>query len=295
MDRHTLKENRVHGRPAYPLSAYDVDLPGHQLSVDCHWHDEWEWMLVTAGRGLFQVGSQTYEASAGQTLFIRSGELHAVYRIGDEPCRFAAIVFDAELLVGSRFDVVQERYLDPLIKKRVEPLPFLAGDEPWERETRGLLDQALRLNAERPDGFELDTKALLLMAAGRLSLHAATPASAGRTDSDHAKSERLKIALNAIHAHYASKITLEQLASSVGMSEGHFCRFFKTMVRKTPTEYMNGYRVRVAARLLENEDRTVSEVALDVGFDNPSYFIRVFKHYQGRTPTAYKKMLAGLE
>ncbi|QHW33862.1 AraC family transcriptional regulator [Paenibacillus rhizovicinus] len=293
MDRHTLKENRIHGLPAYPLSVYEVDLPGHQSSVDCHWHDEWEWMLVTAGRGLFQIGAHTYEATAGQTLFIRSGELHAVYRIDEEPCRFTAIVFDAELLAGSRFDVIQERYLDPLLKKRLEPPPLLAGDEPWERETRELLDRVLRLNDDRQDGYELDTKALLLMAAGRLSLHAKAPLTSGRPDGDHAKTERLKTALNAIHEHYASKLTLGWLSSEAGMSEGHFCRFFKSMVRKSPTEYINGYRVRIAAKLLENEDRNVSEVALDVGFENPSYFIRVFKQHQGCTPAAYKKMIAG--
>jgi predicted Rossmann fold flavoprotein len=71
--------------------------------------------------------------------------------------------------------------------------------------------------------------------------------------------------------------------------EGHFCRFFKRLVRKTPVEYINYYRVNRAVKLLENEDAKIIEIAMDVGFDSFSYFISMFKRYMKCTPSQYRK------
>ncbi|MNO04942.1 Regulatory protein SoxS [compost metagenome] len=73
------------------------------------------------------------------------------------------------------------------------------------------------------------------------------------------------------------------------MSEGQFCRFFKSMTRQTPMDYVNSYRIRQAAEMLRVEDRKISDIALEVGFDNISYFIRVFRKMMKCSPSAFRK------
>ena len=90
--------------------------------------------------------------------------------------------------------------------------------------------------------------------------------------------------------HYQERITLEQLASSLHMNKNYFCKFFKQKVGKTPFSYLNEYRINQAAALLLTTDAPITEIAMDTGFDNMSYFIRQFKHCKGCTPSIYRKM-----
>lgn len=90
--------------------------------------------------------------------------------------------------------------------------------------------------------------------------------------------------------HYQERITLEQLASSLHMNKNYFCKFFKQKVGKTPFSYLNEYRINQAAALLLTTDAPITEIAMNTGFDNMSYFIRQFKHCKGCTPSVFRKM-----
>lgn len=73
------------------------------------------------------------------------------------------------------------------------------------------------------------------------------------------------------------------------MSEGHFCRTFKLITFKTPIDYLNYYRTTKAQDLLIRSNKKVLEICMDVGFNNLSYFINIFKKNTGYTPSAFKK------
>ncbi|MNJ63181.1 Regulatory protein SoxS [compost metagenome] len=75
------------------------------------------------------------------------------------------------------------------------------------------------------------------------------------------------------------------------MSEGQLCRFFKSMTRQTPMDYINSYRIRQAVELLREPDRKISDIALEVGYDNISYFIRVFRKAMNCSPSEFRKRL----
>lgn len=60
-------------------------------------------------------------------------------------------------------------------------------------------------------------------------------------------------------------------------------------IRITPIQYLLKYRISVAARLLENTDISITEICNRVGFDNPSYFSKIFKRFMRFTPSDYRK------
>ncbi len=92
-----------------------------------------------------------------------------------------------------------------------------------------------------------------------------------------------------MHEHYKERILIQELASLIPMSEGHFCRFFKSIVKKTPVEYLNFLRVEKAMKRLEDPRIIIIDVASEVGFESPSYFIKTFKALKQMTPTDYRK------
>ena len=73
------------------------------------------------------------------------------------------------------------------------------------------------------------------------------------------------------------------------MSYHHFCRIFKKVTGKTFIQYLNFVRLREAEKLLIMSDKSVSEIAVSVGFQNTSYFSHIFKKEKSVCPMTYRK------
>ena len=104
------------------------------------------------------------------------------------------------------------------------------------------------------------------------------------------KAEQLKPALEYIETHYSQPITLSALARLTGMSPKYFCRFFRTIVHRSPIDYVNYYRVECASHFLSSGDMTVAEIAQHCGYNDSSFFIKQFRKYKGVTPKQYRKI-----
>jgi len=90
-----------------------------------------------------------------------------------------------------------------------------------------------------------------------------------------------------IHASYTEPISRSDVAAHVGLSERHLTRCFHQEVGLTPITYLNRYRVKQAKALLDIGEKGITEVAMEVGFSNSSYFTRVFRDEMGISPRAY--------
>ncbi len=91
-----------------------------------------------------------------------------------------------------------------------------------------------------------------------------------------------------IHANYNETPDVNKVAANVHLSTAAFCRYFKKQTRMTFTDFVNQYRITQAKTLLL-QDKTVSEVCYETGFDSLSYFNKVFKSMTGVNPSAFKK------
>ncbi|MCX7711438.1 MAG: AraC family transcriptional regulator [Clostridia bacterium] len=288
MDRNLLKENRVHGDVMYPLSVYHMDCSSQHI-LDCHWHDELEFLIVTAGKATFQIGTSYYDLSAGQAVFVNSGDLHAGYPLDHSHCSYSAVVFSPDLLFSAGHDMLQEKYITPFTQRKLETASCLKGDTLWEKEVLKWIEEIFVINLEKTYAYELETKARLYLILSRLLADSKSAGQVSPYSRNDYKAERLKTVLDYIQTHYPNKIHLKDLASIISMSEGHFCRFFKQMLKKTPFDYLNHYRIQKAAKLLESSNKKIYEISLDVGFDNFSYFINIFKVHMGCTPSQYRQ------
>jgi AraC family transcriptional regulator len=93
-----------------------------------------------------------------------------------------------------------------------------------------------------------------------------------------------------IHAHSHQSLALEQIAHQVDLSSFHFLRLFSRVIGVTPHQYLLRSRLAHAARLLAQDERTVTDVALDVGFADLSNFVRTFGRAAGISPHAFRKL-----
>lgn len=103
----------------------------------------------------------------------------------------------------------------------------------------------------------------------------------GNTDS-------VKRAMAYISRQYHAKVSLEDVAAQVHLNPAYFSTLFSRSTGLTFKEYLNMVRVEEAKRLLSNTDYAIIDIAVAVGFDDQSYFSKVFKKFTGLTPRQYR-------
>ena len=96
-----------------------------------------------------------------------------------------------------------------------------------------------------------------------------------------------------IDAHSNEEIDLHGAARAAGLSPFHFLRVFSGALGVTPHQYLVRSRLRRAARLLADEERPITDVALDVGFADLSNFVRTFHRAARASPREFRKAARG--
>jgi two-component system response regulator YesN len=96
-------------------------------------------------------------------------------------------------------------------------------------------------------------------------------------------------AVRLIRTRYKQNISLEEAAHSIGITPSYLSRLFKEETGATFTEYLNTYRIEVSKRMIDNGEIRVKDIYNQVGFNNYSYFIQVFRKATGQTPYSYAR------
>jgi AraC family transcriptional regulator len=89
--------------------------------------------------------------------------------------------------------------------------------------------------------------------------------------------------------HFDEDFNLDQLAALSGLSKFHFHRLFRSAVGVSPSSYHTNLRMDAARRLLRETKKNVTEIGLEVGYSNSSYFAQVFRKEAGLSPSDYRR------
>jgi two-component system response regulator YesN len=99
----------------------------------------------------------------------------------------------------------------------------------------------------------------------------------------------IRQAVRYIKEHFREELTLDDVAQAVHFSPYYVSRLFKEELGMNFIEYLTRIRIDEAKRMLLETNQTVSEIAVYVGYQDPSYFTKVFKKMEGRTPTQFRR------
>ncbi|ANU55568.1 helix-turn-helix transcriptional regulator [Acutalibacter muris] len=281
------REVKLHGTYGFPvyvgrklISAYPTG------SFPWHWHDEVEFTLAAAGRMEYRVNDSRYLLSAGEGLFCNSGALHSG-SMRETDCDYISITVHPRLLSGFEGSLVGAKYVAPLVESQGLSSILLTRREPWQAIVLEYLNKIYELCSHRPEGYELLVQTHFMQIWVELSAHCAAQAGGGQSE-DPEKLRRLREILTFLHEHYADKITLEDIAAHVGLCKSECCRFFKRQMGTPLFDYLLDYRVGKSLINLK-EGSSVSEAAEAAGFNDPSYYAKVFRAHTGRSPSQYRK------
>ncbi|MCZ0961348.1 helix-turn-helix domain-containing protein [Paracoccus benzoatiresistens] len=161
--------------------------------------------------------------------------------------------------------------------------PVEIGDAPAIATLTGLLVDELSQSARHPAFAESLAGSI---AAGLLDIPAigAKPAAGGLTP---AQMRKLVARLKSRQDH---RMTVAEMAATVGLSESWFAAVFKQTTGQTPLQWQMGQRIAQAQRLLTESDLTVADVAARLGFSDQAHLTRAFRQVAGETPAAWRRM-----
>lgn len=227
-------------------------------------------------RGSFgcHARGQRHDLVAGSVMVGHPGDeytcIHDHHACGDECLAFFLAPELAETLGG-----------DASIWQRgaVPPLPELM-----------VIGEMAQSVAEGRSDIGLD-EAGLLLAHRFVAMMVDRPANAPRGNARDRK-RAVETALW-IDAHAHREIDLEDAATEAGLSPFHFLRTFADALGVTPHQYLVRARLRRAARLLIDEERSITDIAYDVGFGDLSNFVRTFRRAAGVSPRGFRKASKG--
>jgi len=96
-----------------------------------------------------------------------------------------------------------------------------------------------------------------------------------------------------IEEHLAGRITLNDMAGAAGLSPMHFAAQFRIETGHSPHQYLLHKRMEAAKRLMTEPNRSLLDIALDIGFQTQSHFTSVFKRLTGKTPGQWRNDVTG--
>jgi len=108
--------------------------------------------------------------------------------------------------------------------------------------------------------------------------------------SKFANQEKMSDLFNFMVSNYKRDLKLEEISDRANMNTSAFCRYFKKSTSKTFSQALNEIRVGFACKQMLNSDKSISEIAFECGFNNISYFNRVFKKIKNIIPQKYREM-----
>ena len=275
-----LHEKKKHGTDRFPFEYYYVTSDHPRYQMNYHWHGEYELIRIVEGTLDITLDEKSFPVHTGEVVFIHGGVLHAGV---PHECTYECLVFDLNILL-------RLAPCAPFIQRILDRSALVYHHFTADHQiTCGICWDIFKAMSEQKAGYEMDVIGLLYhFFAHVFAQHLYLDTQPHTSARDLRKTMQLRSVIDYINGHLGSQVSLEQLARSASMSPKYFYHFFCQMTHHTPIEYLNMQRIEYACYALSTTDEPITGIALSCGFNDPSYFIRIFKRYKGVTPGQYR-------
>lgn len=308
-----LKENRPHGTPENPFSQYHISDVKRAFQIPVHWHDELEIIYVKHGKLHVTISGENYIGNPKEAFVVSPGSLHFMGSpTGDVD--YYTFLFPVEYISFQTDDIMEKTILSPLKHGRVMIKPQIndmaedicerlieintnisylkkkTSESTEERKSREIHkynksdDIAVSNINEANINAQFETKITLIKFIQKMWQNGLILENAANGTNTTEKEM-----ITYIRQNYTREISLQEFGMQFHLSEKYISRYFKEHFHITLSQYINHLRLEHARQLLQESTVPVTEVALQSGYQNVSYFIRCFKKMYGVSPLKYRK------
>lgn len=257
---------------------------GHQHIEKPHRHDFYAIVLFTKGRGVHEIDFQRYDVSEGSLFFLSPGQIHS-WELSED-------------IDGYIFFCSQEFYEMHYVNQKLRNFPFF-GSVSFPRKlqldamelTKNIhlfqeLENEHHSNNLMKNGLILSLMSQIFINSTRLFSKDfdTLTSSAGLSYFKHYQDFE-----SLIEQYFTEHKSIAYYASLLGISSKHLNRIVQAVVQKTATEIITERVVLEAKRMLMYLDENLVDIAFRLGYEEYSYFVRVFRKNSGMTPTQFMR------
>ncbi|MCI0626769.1 MAG: AraC family transcriptional regulator [Acidobacteria bacterium] len=276
---------------SFPLEVqfWSYDRPSE---IRMNRHDYFELILLESGEVMFQVQDRLLDLKPGDLLVMGSTFFHRLVYTGT-PSKAPRIMFLPELICPAGGAGPDAEYLMPFMVQNASFPHVVPADAGLSGEISRLMR---RIDGELGAGSScsrLCARTYLKMILALLVKHYAPyQGSKPAFERRQRDLDRLRPVFDFIDRHCSDPMGVEDAASIIYMSKRNFTRFFKKVTGQTLMDYLQALRIERARHLLASTDKTIAEIALEVGFCNQSYFGTVFHRLAQMSAHEYRRQLS---
>ena len=282
------EEKLPYDTPDFPYLASRAELNSfREPFVPWHWHNAIELFYMESGELNYYTPHKNVLFSAGSAGMVNANVLHKTQvQMHTEDSVQLLHIFDPRLLAGTHGSLIDKKYISPIITASQIELIALSPEEPAQAAAIELIRAAFSLSEDEL-GYEFRIREALSRIWIEL-FQMCAPLLQEKSQAKDAAADKVKGMMVYIHEHYAEKISVRELASSVFLSERECYRVFQNHLHMTPADYIRSYRIQIACQMLAESRVPITEVGISCGMDNSSYFGKVFRKYKGISPKQYQ-------
>ncbi|HDX9579157.1 TPA: AraC family transcriptional regulator [Bacillus pseudomycoides] len=244
-----------------------------QYYIPPHWHRSIEISLVVYGEVFLYVNGQKKKVSAGEFIFVNSGDVHEFEKVENTSCAVMMLIISYEFLkeVNEDFDKYRFNIKDSVVQKTNLQQIFF--------ELKELVTNSDDLSYIKINSLIYEIVYILLRYFK----------DGENVNNDFQLGNRQKQMITYIYEHYDEELKLKDVAKHFFVSEEHFSRMFKKSFGSNFTSFLTRYRLYKAYEDIISSTNSIQDVAIKHGFSNVKSFISQFKEKYGYTPLQYRK------
>ncbi|MDN4602429.1 AraC family transcriptional regulator [Paenibacillus sp. F6_3S_P_1C] len=271
-----------HMTEGFPIRVIHTD---EQFNFAAHWHEEVELVVVNGKSARIGVNSHVFDLEHGDVLLIKPGDVHCFLPGTDH---LTIILFRLELLTGSFTTERETQELGELFNKTM----VISSKLSMEKN----LGKYISALANEEKDQQLGYRWLMVARLYDLIVHMlrtkepiTEPLTSGWPCTPSKKFEFLESVCEYLEEHYAEPVKLNQVAEHIKFSKFHVCKLFKEVKGITLMEYLNHFRIIKSEWALLFREESILDIAIGHGFNNVNSYNRLFKKYNGCTPSEFRK------
>ena len=255
--------------------------------VPWHWHKAVEIFYMKSGTLEYCTPKGKLVFPTGSGGFINSNVLHMTRAISQNEKNIQFLhIFTPSFIAGSQGSRIEKKYVIPITAApQIEMIPFYP-DIPSQAKILEIIKETFCFSE---DDICYEIKIREALSKIWIMLYEEVHSCLDKNMKLDKNDERLKMMMIYIHEHYADKITISELASTVYISERECFRIFRNYLHITPTEYIRAYRLQEACQMLAGSQESITDIARACGLGNSSYFGKIFREYTNCTPKEYRR------
>lgn len=273
------------------IQFFSQKSPERAVSAEAHIHGAIEIIFVTEGSFTVFSDSNEYDIFAGDMILFRSNMMHNIFSKEQKSNEYYVLKLKPEII---RDIIGGMNLLNFVFNRNDFKCVWTKNELKSDNDISDGFKRLLREFAQKSRYSDISVK----LAVGQILLGILRSHPIGEyeiADGATAKTaDCIYKAMAYINSNYQEDITETQISAFAGLSYHYFSRSFKQITGKSFKEYLNITRINHAERLLVTTDKSVSEIASECGYNDTSYFIKLYKKHKNTSPGMTRNQKQGI-